>query len=372
MTDVENRLRDALTDSSWDLAAPADPVAWVSSRVTRDRRRRAAVALPLCAALLIAGTAFTAAWLQPGRGGSDVAAGNPGEWSTVRDDLTMTVRLSNAAPVVGEQVTGSITVTNRRPDAVEFLDPCGRAPTLLLDYAAVIPTPRGTGTDPVAQFVQQVTDGTPSPGAGGSFFTPALGAYQVADRTASQCGRDESPMVLAPGASTVREVAWTVGSPNGTAVDAELPVRAIFTYLLAPGPDGTPVPGDPSSKGSTTPSARLLDLKFALGLHGGDPGRPGVAEIIQAAADDPAFADVLRSQPRDTWRFGWALTQDKPSTANALSFGELDTDPMLTTASRWYVALVYRTSSGTMRTTAQVDGASGRVISVNTSPEAAG
>jgi hypothetical protein len=284
----------------------------------------------------------------------------------------MTVRLSHAALTVGQQVTGTLTVTNGRPEAVEFLDPCSRAPTLHLDYAAVIPTPRDSGTDPVAQFVRQVTHRTPSRDEADSFFVPALGTYQVADRTTSQCGPDDGPAVLAVGASTVREVSWTVGSPNGTAVDAELPARAIFTYLLPRGPDGKPVEGDPSSQGSTTPSARLLDLKFTLALHGGNADRPGVHEIIQAAADAPAFATVLRSQPRDTWSFGWALTQDKSSTANAVSFGERDTDPMLTPAPRWYVVLVYRTGSGTTRTTAQVDGSNGHVISVKTSPETAG
>jgi hypothetical protein len=368
MTAVEDRLRDELTDRAWDLPVPADPMGWVVRRVSRDRRRRASVALPLCAALLAVTAALaTGAVRRDGQDPQNVA-GNAREWTTVRDGLQMTARLSDDTPAVGERVTGTLTVTNRRTESVQFLDVCGEAPSLHLDYSPLVATPGTAGTDPVSLFVRRVARWTRSADPADGFFAPSLGSYQVTDRQNRPCPRG-GPLVLAAGASTVRHVAWTVGSPNGAAVAAELPARAVFTYLLPPGPDGSPVAGDPSSKGSTTPSARLLDLRFTLALHGGNPDRPGVGEIIQAAADNPTFADVLRQQPSGSWLFGWALTVDKTSTAHGISFGEQDTDPMLNPARRWFVALVYSNVAGTMRTTAHVDGATGRVLSVTTDLE---
>lgn len=369
MIEVEDRLREGLANRVWDLPVPADPVGWVARRVSRDRRRRAGVALSLCAALVAGSAALAVGLHRMGHGPADIA-GEAREWTTVRDDLAMTVRLSNDAPAVGERITGTLTVSNRRTDAVRFLNPCGDAPTLHLDYTTLVPVPTTAGTDAASLFVQRVTRWTRPADPADIFFAPSLGSYQVTDRLNRPCANGR-PLVLAAGASTARSVAWTVGSPNGSAVNGELPVRAIFTYLLPPGPDGRVVEGDPSSKGSTTPSARLLDLRFTLALHGGNPGRPDVGEIIQAASEDPTFADVLRREPSDTWRLGWALTADKTSTADAISFGEQDTDPMLSPAPTWFVALVYSNTAGTMRTTAQVDGATGGVLSVNTRLEGA-
>ena len=367
MTYLEDSVRDALADKSWELPVPADPSAWVARRVARDRRRRAAVALPACAALVaVLVTAVSVGWGRHANRPQQLAA-HAGEWTSQRDDLVMTVRLSDNAPAVGERVSGTLTVTNTGTQAVHYLADCGNFPALFLNYAMVGAAPAPVGDDPLAEFTRRVT--VPSqPSTAVDFYAPVLESYRVRGGADAQCAPTSAPRVLAAGASTVRDVAWTVSSPNGTSVDASLPVQAVVSYLLPPAADGTAVQGDPTSRGSTTPSARSLKLAFTLALHGGSPDRPKIGDIVSSAAHDPAFEAVLRQQPISTWRFGWALTDDKPSTTE---FGERDTDPMLTTATTWYVVLVYRDTAQTFRVTARVDGRTGKVIAVSRQPEAA-
>lgn len=370
MSDVEERLRLGLADPAWDGTPWADPVGRLRQRVARDRRRRA-VAAPIAVAVTLAAVAGGTALLREGTSASTtgtVAGSAPLNVSVERDGLTMTLRLDDGTPAVGQRVVGRLSLANGRDEAVQVRSGCGRQPSFNVDYRSFLQSRvKGDDQGPVTRFSGAVLGDLPTSssllfgGAPRYFQVPAPGGV---------CPEDQADVPVAPGGVLDREIAWTVEVPGGVATESTLPITAVISYVLPAGPDGVVPQGDSTSRGSTTPTARNLTLDTGVPVHGGDSGRAAVPDVVGAALADDRFRSVLARVPTDRWRYAWVLPADKPTEHGGFSFGSRDTDPAFGKVDTWYVALVYSSGNGSAtRATATVDGATGRVIDVLERPE---
>ncbi len=360
MTDIRQLLHDITTPPP----AP-DPRAAVYRRISQSRRRRAVLAVA-GSAVAVAGIAIAATGLTPGHDRAQPAQDVPLTASVTRDGLRLDVKLSTGSPAVGERVTGTLTVTNTGPQTVKILSGgCGDYPYLALDYRPTVDfQPSSPPPTEGAELFRSYLLGPRSPHRNG-FFAPVADRYLVS-RGSLNCRGVNLPRDLAPGASSSRDVTWVAQSLGGTAVDSQLPAEANISYLLPPRPDGRTPDGDPSSRGSTTPSARDLTLDFTIRLHGGDPQRKSVTEVVNAATTDPRFVSALKDQPPVHWQIGWLLAVDKK---DGHTFGPLDTDHNYGPVPIWYVALITQGGPNAVRVTARVDGRTGDVLDVSTKPD---
>lgn len=360
---VEDDLKAAMTDPYWDIAVPADPNAWVRRRASRDRTRRAVV-LPAVAAVLVGAVAVGAGGLTGvGRDTSGQTATDGGADSAThtaaRDGLTLSLLLSDDTPAVGDRVTGTATVHNTRSQPVEIFTGCGVAPGLSLDYSVAFPR------DPAApEFVQAVMGPFEQQGDTVMFGSSVAQSWWLPkDGPRGDCPTGQpSTTTIAPGKSYVRKIAWTVQSPGGAPMDADLPARSGIDYVTPDGA-GAARAGDPSA------TERRLDVDFTLGLHGGDPGRKSLTEVLRAAADDERFARVLGEHPRSTWRQAWALGSDLDSNPAAALAEQDKVQQTFNPVDTWYVGLLYDRPGGRSRTTARVDGRTGEVLDVTSAPD---
>lgn len=368
MTDIEQLVRDALGDDARLLPVPTAAAA--TARRAVGRRRAATVA---SAVVAVVGVSFAALLLpHPSSGDPVRPAAQPLEQSVDRDGLRLTIRLDDAAPAVGQAVSGDLTLTNTRSEAVGVIAGCGRQPSLMFNYSSMIaPAPAPPAT-PAGEFERQVLGQPPRPQTTVDrrhFFGFAPRNYSPpAPGGAGQCNDDGTVTPLAAGGTLTRHLAWTVQTPGAARADTDLPGQAVIAYVLPPAADGTPSEGDPTSNGSTTPAARDLVLRFALSLHGGHDDRTSLSAAVRAAITDSRFAAAVTAAPQDSWEFGWVLPTDKPGPGDnarqSVSFGQVDTDPAFGPVDTWYVVLVYRDGTAEHRVTATVDGHTGQVTGV--------
>lgn len=372
MSDVEQRLRQGLNDRAWEVAAPADPVGWVRERVARDRRRRAVMA-PAAVALALAGLVGGSALLTGSaedRTPDTAQEAAPLLKTVERDGLTLTLRLDDGTPKVGQRVVGEFIVTNRRAEDVQVRSACGNLPSFNVSYRSLLqPVGDREGlSQPAREFIDAVLLDRPEAQRRG-WFSFAPRDYQLLDAT-GPCPEEEMDRTLRPGQSLSRPLVWQAQVPGAAATNGSLPVTAGISYVLPPGPDGQQPAGDPTSRGSTTPNGRMLLLETEVAVAAGDADRPSLPEVVAAAVTDERFADVLGRVPSRQWRFAWALPVDQPDTTQGVTFSNEDTDPAFGPVGTWYVTLVYYDNDvEPQRVTALVDGRSGRVVDVQQRPE---
>lgn len=190
--------------------------------------------------------------------------------------VTVAVRLDRTAITVGQVLVARVTVTNGTDTSI----------SQVYGYLQVKPGNGVVPASPVTGRLQQFRERALSEGMPAEPFD-----YVELDE----------PEVLDPGESWSFSQRWTASTPNGSAVDAEVPVLGTATYFVPATTAGASADAHrhEAHLGVPDPRFRRVEGQAVVALTGGSSSRLTPVRALDAALADPTFASIVTSTDPD-------------------------------------------------------------------------